>query len=387
MASPAAVAFYLEIVSRKRRGVFAALLRAILRLAALFYGLALALRSAFYAAGLFRTARAPCPVLSVGNVVAGGTGKTPMVEHLARRLGARGRRPAVVARGYRGAGRGSAAGGERNDEALALEAALPGVPQVLDADRVRGARTAAARHGADCVVLDDGFQHRRIARDLDLVLIDALQPFGHGHLLPRGLLREPLAALARADAVAITRADLCPPARLAEIRAAVERAAPGRPVLEVVEEATGLGRVAAAGAAPAEPPERLRGRKVFAFCGIGNPANFFARLERLGADLAGRLAFPDHHAYGPADVGTIERAAAAARAEWVLTTRKDAVKLGGLLPPALAERVFVLEIRAAVRSGEADLERLIDRALAPAAARAPAAPAAVALAAVGASPA
>jgi tetraacyldisaccharide 4'-kinase len=334
--------YYLSVVRGERRGAAAAVVRAVLAAASAFYALALAVRAAAYALGLCRRVRVERAVISVGNIVAGGTGKTPMVEHLARRLAAHGSRPAIVARGYKAASAGAA-----NDEAMVLRENLPDVPQVLDPDRVRGARTAIERHGAGCVILDDGFQHWRIERDLDLVLVDALEPFGHGHLLPRGLLRERPGALGRADAVAITRADLCSPDRLAALRAEIGRLAPGKPLVEVVDEAI--------------EPAVLAGKRIAAFCGIGNPEGFFRRLERLGATLVLRLAFQDHHAYTPADLAEVREAARRAGAEAIVTTQKDAVKLRGF---AGEEAVLVLRIRAAIRSGEAELERLVAEAAA-----------------------
>ena len=355
---------YLSVVSGERKGVLATLLRALLSIASLFYGLAILVRRALYGIGLKRQARAACPVLSVGNLVAGGTGKTPMVEHLARRMLARGRRPAVVARGYKARTPGAA-----NDEALVLGANLPGVPVVIEPVRPRGTATAVERHGADAVILDDGFQHWPIARDLDLVLIDALEPFGHGRLLPRGLLREPRSALARADAVAITRADLVSAARLAEIRAAVRAIRSDAVLLEVVEEAVGVERVPGAGAVAGAVAGAagVAGRRVVAFCGIGNPEGFFRRLGAMGAEVVARKAFDDHHHYEAAELVALAREAKAAGADLV-TTQKDAVKLTDLEG---AESVYVVKIRAAIRAGEADLERLIDRALERAAAAAP----------------
>lgn len=338
-------------------------LRALLAVAAAFFRVAVALRALAYRLGIARVRQVPARVVSVGNLTAGGTGKTPLVEWLALWIAARGEPVAIVARGY-----GAARAGEPNDETLLLRANLPLVPQVLDPDRVRGGRAAIERYGARVLVLDDAFQHRRIARDLDIVVVDALDPFGRGRLLPRGFLREPIGALARADAVVITRADLVPEARLAAIRARVRAVRPDLLVAEAVEEPLALvpagagqdaGAGGAAGAAPL-PVEWLAGRSIFAFCGIGNPAAFYERLGRLGARLLAQGTFRDHHRYAPADLAHIADAARRVGAEAIVCTQKDAVKLSAFPLPAGVPPLYALRIRAAFRAGEGEIGRLLE---------------------------
>jgi tetraacyldisaccharide 4'-kinase len=209
---------------------------------------------------------------------------------------------------------------------------------VADRDRVSGAATAA-RLGVHVVVLDDGFQHRRLHRDLDVVAVDASDPFGCGHLFPRGLLRERVCGLARADAIVLTRATGVDPDRRAAIRNEVTRARGGRPVvwLETEHRPTAT-RTATGGAAALDS---LSNRRVAAFCGIGNPAAFRRTLVEAGADLAGFRSFADHHAYGPADLESLTTWAEALGATEVLTTLKDLVKLRtdrlGRLPLAAVE--------------------------------------------------
>ncbi len=246
--------------------------------------------------------RATIPVLCVGNLTAGGTGKTPMVAWLVRRLQAAGRRPCIVTRGYGGrAGRGpllvSSGGGPlagsdvAGDEPVLLARALPGAIVLAGSDRVAAAAAAAAE-GADVVVLDDGFQHRRLARDLDLVLLDGTAPFGNGRLLPAGPLREPLDGLARASAVLVTRCR--PDANVATVAAAAAREAPGLQVLRTGHRRAGF--VSAEGE-PAEKPVRA-----LAFCGIGNPIPFLRDLEEEGVEVASARVFPDHHPYLPREI-------------------------------------------------------------------------------------
>ena len=296
------------------------------------YALATAARNWLYDRRILPVQAAPVPVISVGNLTLGGTGKTPLVAWICRQLIASGLRPAVVSRGY------AARKGDTSDEAAELAILLPGVPHVADRDRVSGAATAA-RLGVHVVVLDDGFQHRRLHRNLDVVAIDASDPFGCGHLFPRGLLRERVCGLARADAVVLTRATGVDPDRRAAIRNEVNCARGGRPVvwLETEHRPTAT-RTATGGAAALDS---LCNRRVAAFCGIGNPAAFRRTLVEAGVELAGFRSFADHHAYGPADLESLTTWAEALGATEVLTTLKDLVKLRtdrlGRLPLAAVE--------------------------------------------------
>lgn len=301
------------------RGPGPTALRAALALLAVPYGLATTARNALYDHGLLRQREASIPVISVGNLTLGGTGKTPLVAWVARLLAAEGRRPAVVSRGY------GARPGETSDEAAELAILVPGVPHVADRDRVRGVAAASAR-GADVAILDDGFQHRRLRRALDIVAIDASDPFGCNHLVPRGLLRESPAGLARTDAVVLTRAGGLAPRTRAAIREAVIRARRGRPPaiwLETdhrpVATRTAGGRV--------EPLAAIAGRRTAAFCGIGNPAAFRETLATCGLEVAGFRGYADHHAYSPADCEGLATWAASLGVERILTTLKDLVKI------------------------------------------------------------
>ncbi len=240
---------YKRLISGELRGLLPAAARACLRPLSWVYRAAVSVRNRAYELGLLPCYQAGVPVISVGNITAGGTGKTPMVEYLCRRLCTAGWRPAIVSRGY-----GARAG--PNDEALLLAANLPAVPHVQEPDRVAGAREAIERHGCDIIVLDDGFQHRRLRRDLDLVLIDCTNPFGYGYLLPRGLLREPLAGLRRADAIVLTRAECLPPADLDQLRRQLERLAGNKPLLTASHRPRQLWRTDGS----TEPLRRLGGQ-------------------------------------------------------------------------------------------------------------------------------
>jgi tetraacyldisaccharide 4'-kinase len=301
-------------------GPSAAAARGLLAALALPYCAAVAARNRAYDTGLLPSRAARVPVVSVGNLTLGGTGKTPLVAWVAHRLRDQGRRPAVVSRGY------AARPGETSDEAAELAILVPGLTHVADRDRVAAAGAAAAA-GADVVVLDDGFQHRRLHRDLDIVAVDATDPFGCGHLFPRGLLREPLAGIRRADAIVLTRATSVDAGRRAEVRAALAAAA-GRDRQPAWMEAEHLPVGLRTASGTVRPLDDLRGRRVVGFAGIGNPAAFRSTLTTLGADVVAFHRYPDHHAYDADDLRQLAGQAAGARAELVATTLKDLVKLG-----------------------------------------------------------
>ena len=317
----------LRLISGETRGPLASCARGLLRAAAVPHAAAVRARNAAYDHGVKRVHDAGVPVISVGNLTCGGTGKTPVVADLVRRLQLAGRRPAVLSRGYR-----TLPGEGANDEKLLLDSLLPGVPHVQDPDRLAGAAVAVGEHHAECLVLDDGFQHRRLARDLDVVLVDATAPFGpgspdrpgcRGHLLPAGLLREPPASLRRAGVILLTRCDAVSPSQRAGVNSALARHAPGVPVVAVSFPPSRLVGVGG----ETKPPGWARGRRVAAFCGVGNPAAFRATVESLGAEPAGFTAFPDHHAHAPAEVAAVCEAAVRAGADAVFCTEKDLVKL------------------------------------------------------------
>lgn len=281
------------------------------------YGWGVRLRNWLFEHGWRRQQRAAVPVVSIGNLSVGGTGKTPCVEYVARYFHGRGRRVAILSRGY-GAGDGL------NDEARVLQASLPDVPHLQGPDRVALAALAVDRLQSQVLVLDDGFQHRRLARDLDLVLLDATAPWGHGGLLPRGLLREPPSSLRRAQLVLLTRCDLVAGGELERLRQQVERLVPGMPVVESSHRPVGW--INALG--ETRPLEGLALGAVAAFCGLGNPEAFRRTLLGLGLKVSGWRTFPDHHAYGQRDLDSLgDWARQQAAGVPIVTTQKDLVKL------------------------------------------------------------
>lgn len=302
---------------------------------AALYGAGVAARLAAYRRGLLPVRRAARPVLSVGNVAAGGTGKTPFVRWLAGELLAKGARPAILTRGYGRSSRGTvvvsdgagttASVRDSGDEAALLARALPGVPIVADGSRIRGARRAETLAPATTVhLLDDGFSHVALARDLDVVLLDATAPDAGGALLPAGRLREPLSSLARADLLVITKTEQADPTPARELAA---RYAHGVPVYHATTRVLGIRDASGLAVEAADLP----GATCVAVAGLARPEAFLATLEGLKIVPAASLSFRDHEPYGPAALGRIERVAEESGATAVVTTEKDAVKLDGRL--------------------------------------------------------
>jgi tetraacyldisaccharide 4'-kinase len=344
-------AYYLNLIRGRRRGPSAALQRAALWLLSKPYDWATRIRNRLYDRGWKRTHKAPVPVVSVGNLTLGGTGKTPCVEYVAGYYRGLGLLVATLSRGY-----GAAAG--RNDEVRVLEMNLDDVPHLQGADRVALARAAAEELESEVLILDDGFQHRRLARDLDVVLLDATDPWGQGYLFPRGLLREGPRGLARAGVIVLTRCDLVTPAEVARIRERAARLAPGVPVAETTHRPVEWVNAERAVLAL----EALRGRPVAAFCGIGNPDGFRQTLAGLGAEVAAFRAFPDHHAYARADVEDLRSWARQQATECVVvTTQKDLVKLP--LTRIGERELWALRIQLHFLAGQASLDRKLKEAL------------------------
>jgi tetraacyldisaccharide 4'-kinase len=339
-----APAEFRALVSGDRRGPVASLARAGLRVLEVPYSLAVRWRNHRYDTGRAPIERVDVPVISVGNLTLGGTGKTPTVEWLANWFAARGIKGALVSRGY------GARPGRPNDEALELAQKLPDVPHVQDADRVRGARRAIAEFGAELILLDDAFQHRRIARDLDIVLVDALAPDGFGHVFPRGMLREPLSGWSRADVVILTRAELVDTARRAAIRELVRRHAPRA----VWAEATHAPQALQSTAGAAEPLATLANQPIAAFCGIGNPAGFHQALANCGFCLLASRELPDHFAYEDADLAELAGWSDALDVAAVVCTGKDLVKVADRWPGKKPLRA--LTIRLEILTGRPELE-------------------------------
>ena len=316
------------------------------------YGLGAWWRNRAFDRGRRTVHKVAVPVVSVGNLTLGGTGKTPCVEWVARFFRERDVQVAIVSRGY-----GSTAG--RNDEAMVLEENLPDVPHYQNAERFAASELAVEESESELIVLDDAFQHRRLHRDLDVVLIDATHPPARDHLFPRGTLREPVSGLRRAGAIVLTRCDIVPQVEVERICEWLAARWPNTPVVTTEHRPTSL--VGCEGAT--EPVEALAGKPVGAFCGIGNPDAFRRTLESLGATVTSARAFPDHHAYTRADVEDLTRWAGTLPADAVIaTTQKDWVKLR--VPDLAGHPLWAVRIGLTFRSGEAEFAAVLERLLA-----------------------
>lgn len=329
---------YMQLISGDRKGAFAAFLRGALWALSVPWSLVTACRNVAFDRHWKRVHRVSVPVIAIGNLTTGGTGKTPVVAEVVRQLQSLGFTPGIVSRGY-----GADASGE-NDEKRVLRQLCPQVPHEQNPDRVLAARQLIDQ-GVNVIVLDDAFQHRRIHRDLDIVLIDATCPFGYSFQLPRGLLRESVRGLRRADMVLVTRADRGSQ-QLESIRQTVLLHNPqlAEQFFEVRFRPTGL-QTADGQRLPAES---LPHNKVTLMTAIGNPTAFVATCQQLGFDVVAERFFPDHHLYTSADLAQVLQLADQHSTPHVLTTLKDLVKL-----PASESRVLAVLIETVFTSATA----------------------------------
>jgi tetraacyldisaccharide 4'-kinase len=320
------------------------------------YRAALLARGWLYDARLLSTGRLPCPVVSLGNVTVGGSGKTPLAELAALTLVALGAAPVVVSRGYGRATRGVQVVADRQgvrlgaraagDEPLLLAERLPGIPVIVGENRFEAGRHAVEAHGASVIVLDDGFQNRTISKNLEILAVSARAPWGNGRLFPRGQLRESLSSLRRSHLVVVTN-----PSGDDEVDAITRtlrlQDSPA-PVVTARYEALEARRAVDGARLPLS---ELRGRRLLGFGGLASPRSFMETLRGLGVLLAGFVEFGDHHWYGEADLAEVTRRAGLAGAEGLITTEKDAVRLRELALPRLP--LWVLTVQMVLASGQA----------------------------------
>ena len=306
---------YTDIISGRRRGLLGAASRAALQVMSLPYCGLVNLRNWYYDT-IANVRRLDRPCISIGNITTGGTGKTPLVIWLADELIQAGKKVAIISRGYKGNAHG-------NDELELVSRACPKAICIANPDRVTAGYYAIEEHDVDVIILDDAFQHRRVDRDLDVLLLDSACPFGFGHILPRGLLREPVRGLDRAQVIVMSHISCVSPNQLADLKSLCTRHNPNARILGCEHRPTGLlgpdGR--------SEEISQLSGAAILAFAGIGNPDGFVQTLTNLGAKPKRMIPFADHHHYDLADCRRITAAARNVGAEILLTTEKDMVKL------------------------------------------------------------
>lgn len=302
-----------SILSGKNRSLQARWLRLLLYWASVIYGCIVKIRNWYYDCG-FNIKQAAVPVVSVGNLTVGGTGKTPVVEYIAKFYRAHGQRVCILSRGY-GVDQGS------NDEYLMLHELLPDVPHLQGVDRVDLARIACEELESELLILDDGFQHRKLKRDLNILLIDATNPWGYGYLLPRGLLREPSSELKRADLILITRVDQADPQQVVH---RIKKIRPTVPIIKAKHTVTRLSRHDGQEA----DLSQLKDRLVAIFCAVGNPNAVVKTIESLGANILDTRFYPDHHEYTREDIDQLGQWMQNRTQDcWLITTHKDSVKL------------------------------------------------------------
>ena len=315
-------------MEEERSDICSRIIRKVLYPFSRIYGFVVKTRIFFYKKGILKSVRLPVPVISVGNITVGGTGKTPVVEYIARYLQAKGKRVAILSWGYAARIRqenNSSGKNICNDEYLLFKENIPDVPHLLNKSRVKGGREAIKRFQAECLVLDDGFQHLRLARDLNIVIVDALNPFGHEQIIPRGMLREPLEGLKRANMILLSHVDQCSRDKITVITNRLRKITGGVPVIETVHKPICL---ESAKDATKLDIHCLRGKRVFVFCAIGNPVSFRKSIEGLGAEIAGIRVFPDHHVYTLSELQGLNAEAQSMKPDAIVITQKDRVKIG-----------------------------------------------------------
>jgi tetraacyldisaccharide 4'-kinase len=373
-----------KLISGQKAGLGAALLRLLLGVAAGGYSIAVRARNFLYSQEWLKVHRADAAVISVGNITVGGTGKTPLVIWLCKEvisdLDCRqtsskfqnsNSQCAILTRGYktrrascvkrRAKNKHNTQYAIRNteiDEPAILAESCPEVKVIVNPDRVAGAAEAVSKFGANTLIMDDGFQHRRLARDLDIVTIDATQPFGYGKMLPSGLLREPVASLERADAIVITRCDQITETELSEIERKLQTINPNVIIARSIHAPTSVKSMDNKEISL----EQLKDKKIFAFCGIGNPDAFLNTIKTIGSELVGSKVYNDHHHYTNDCLADIYEQAGGLKADLILTTQKDWTKIISDFESSLPLAYIRIEIK--FLAGEDKLRGLIEKTLA-----------------------
>jgi tetraacyldisaccharide 4'-kinase len=344
-----------KLISGEKTGLTAVILRLLLLPASIIYSTIIRLRNLMYSRGWLKVHHTKAAVISVGNVTTGGTGKTPLVIWLCRQLSDY--HCAILTRGYKTR--------KHEPEYLTDEPAIfaescPEVPVIVNPDRVGGAEEAAIKFGTKLLIMDDGFQHRRLARELDIVAIDATQPYGYGKVLPAGLLREPVSSLKRAGAVVITRCDQVTEDKLGKIEKKVRSVNPDIVLALSVHTPAYVKSIDNKEISL----EELKDKNIYAFCGIGNPNSFLRTIKAVGAQVVGSKIFNDHHHYTETCIEDIFKQAEMSKADLILTTQKDKNKINQQIGSKTEIPLAYIVIEIKFLSGEDKLRDLIEKTLA-----------------------
>ncbi len=316
---------YRKLISGQSTGA-ATVLRLCLQAVSWVYAVIIDIRNFMYDKGWLKVHRTDAVIISVGNITTGGTGKTPLVIWLCSeitKLKTKNCRIAILTRGYKATQNSSPKTQDYSDEPEVFIQSCPEAIVIVNPNRVEGARESISKNGVNVLIMDDGFQHRRLHRDLDIVTIDATCPFGYGKMLPAGLLREPMSALRRANAAVVTRCDQISEILLRELEAHLRQINPNMAIARAIHAPVCVKLADSKKIGIAE----LKKKKVFAFCGIGNPDAFFNTIRKIGANLAGSKIYNDHHEYTADDINDICQQAKVSKAELILTTQKDWTKV------------------------------------------------------------
>lgn len=372
--------YFIDLVhSKEVDGLFPHLIMGILYIFSLIYGLLVNIKLAGYKYGIFQKQKLDCFVISLGNVTVGGTGKTPTAQRLARDIRDMGYRVVILNRGYRAKWHGEVGivsdgkrlhmdAAEAGDEAYMLAKHLPEVPVLIGAERAKTGRYAMEHFGAEVAILDDGYQHWQLERDLDILLVDAVNVFGNGYILPRGTLREPISHISRADICLMTKVDQAAAGSCDYIRETVHRYNPEARIVESIHQprcfiplTEWYVNIASQGIDIAQ----MRGKRIMAVSAIGNPASFEQTLSDLGAVIIESLRYPDHHDYAMSEMTDIFQQAENAGAEAIVITEKDAVKI----PADVAREkwsipIYVICVEVNFQKGSEGLADLLKKRLA-----------------------
>lgn len=357
---------YLSIINGQWQGIFPNIIKCLLSLISYLYRIILKLRYFFFKTGFLKKTTPSVPVISVGNITLGGTGKTPLIEYIAIYLKKRKKKVAILSRGY---------GAKKvinksdninnletyNDEHLMLCENLSGVPNLINKNRILSAKKAIEDYNVDFLLLDDGFQHIKLDRSLDIVAFNSLNPFGYENVFPRGFLREPLQGLERADLFVITHSNLCSHNDLENIRNRLNKRHNDIPIIETIHYPLHLENISDG---TVYNIEWLKEKNLYAFCAIGNPESFSKSLLYQNAQLIKFNPFLDHHFYTHNELEEIIKEASDLNVDAIVTTQKDKVKILDILTKKELNNIRipinVVKITIKIVKGNETFEKLIN---------------------------
>ncbi|MHC4268157.1 MAG: tetraacyldisaccharide 4'-kinase [Planctomycetota bacterium] len=316
--------YYLSILSGQKKGLIATLIKSTLSTLTYPYLAVLKTRNILYENGIIKSTRLPVKIFSIGNITTGGTGKTPLVENMAKTLHQSGKKVAILSRGYGGNNLSQKNNGSVNDECLTLKENLQDVHILVGKDRVKNGEKAIKDYEVDCIILDDGFQHFKLYRDLDVVVIDSLNPFGGEYLIPRGSLREPLKTLKRADIFIISHCDQSSEDTIKSIYTRLKQLNVDAHVCESIHRPVHIENITDNSILK---PEWLNGKRIYGLSAIGNPESFASTLKGLDAVLIKHRIYCDHHVYTKEEIDGVISEANSLGADAIVVTQKDIVKM------------------------------------------------------------